>query len=420
MATRGFRSPAPRGTGIGDLLLDESQAAVLTLADGESAAVLGAPGTGKTTTLVEVLAERVHERGYATDEVLALTASRTSATRLRDRIALRLDVPTNGPLARTATSLAFQLVGERARSNAVEPPRLLTGGEQDQIIAELLAGHIEDGTGPAWPEPLVDDVRALRGFRTELRELMARCVEHGVTPARLIGLASEGGLEEWRAAADFIVEYQRVVDSYRGNFVDSAELVAEAVSVVAQAGALGRLRLILVDDLQEATVATLSLLRAFADRGVAVVAFGDPDVAATTFRGAEPSALGRLDATLGIAVERHVLTTCAPTVSCAARTHVADHRTDRHGCGGRPASRRTGPGSGRDARTGDRADRSVLCSRRGGAPRTKASRAPPVRRSALERDGRRGAFGSPGSRTGTSARRRRSPHAHLRRRSRVA
>ena len=81
-------------------------------------------------------------------------ASRTAATRLRDRIALRIEVPTNGPLARTATSLAFQLVGERARSPGEEPPRLLTGGEQDQIIAELLDGHLEDGTGPHWPEPL--------------------------------------------------------------------------------------------------------------------------------------------------------------------------------------------------------------------------------------------------------------------------
>ena len=173
MTIRGF---LPRPTAAGDpidLVLDDSQQRVLTLSDGQSAAVLGAPGTGKTTTLVEVLAQRVLGRGYATDEVLALSASRSSATRLRDRIALRIGVPTVGPLARTATSLAFQIVGERARATATEPPRLLTGGEQDQIIVELLAGHIEDGTGPVWPDPLGEEVRALRGFRTELRELMA-------------------------------------------------------------------------------------------------------------------------------------------------------------------------------------------------------------------------------------------------------
>lgn len=300
---------AERGAIAGAPALDGAQAEVLTVADGASAAVLGAPGTGKTTTLVEAVAERVLGRGYETHEVLALSASRAAATALRDRIALRLDVPTNGPLARTATSLAFQLVGEHARRTGAEPPRLLTGGEQDQIIAELLNGHIEDGTGPNWPEPLVEEVRALRGFRTELRELMARCAERGVTPSRLSELGAITGRDEWRAAARFIAEYQLVVDSYRGGFVDSAELIASAVTVVREGSSLDSLRAVFVDDLQEATVATLALLRALAERGVAVIAFGDPDVASTTFRGAETTALGQLESRLGVPVTRFVLTT---------------------------------------------------------------------------------------------------------------
>jgi superfamily I DNA/RNA helicase/RecB family exonuclease len=309
MITRGFRMRAERGPATAGTLLDAAQSEVLALPDGASAAVLGAPGTGKTTTLVEALAERVLGRGYTTAEVLALSASRTSATALRDRIALRLGVPTNGPLARTATSLAFQLVGERARRDGLEPPRLLTGGEQDRIIAELLAGHIEDGAGPVWPEPLVEEVRGLRGFRTELRELMARCAERGVTPSRLSELGAITGHDEWRAAARFIAEYQLVVDSYRGGFVDSAELIASAVGVVRDGSSLDGVRAVFVDDMHEATVATLALLRALAERGVAIIAFGDPDVASTTFRGAEATALGQLQSRLGVPVTRFVLTT---------------------------------------------------------------------------------------------------------------
>ncbi|WP_223695196.1 ATP-dependent helicase [Leifsonia poae] len=309
MTIRGFRARLPVAGEQGDLELDPSQRDVLDLPEGVSAAVLGAPGTGKTATLVETLAERVLGRGYATSEVLALTASRASATRLRDRLAVRVGVPTNGPLARTATSLAFQIVGEHARSTDTEPPRLLTGGEQDTIIAQLLAGNIEDGSGPAWPEPLGEEVRMLRGFRTELRELMARAVEHRVTPKRLAELGALTGHAEWEAAASFMRGYRDVVDSYRGSSVDAAELVDAAVAIVARGGALERLRLLLVDDLQEATVATVALLRAFADRGVAVVAFGDPDVASTSFRGADASALGQLSARLGVPVTRFVLTT---------------------------------------------------------------------------------------------------------------
>ncbi|GAA4150863.1 ATP-dependent helicase [Leifsonia shinshuensis] len=309
MSTRGFRPRADAAAGGPVLELDDDQRAVLALSDGASAAVLGAPGTGKTSVLVEAIAERVHERGYAASEVLALSASRTAATALRDRIALRLGVPTPGPLARTATSLAFQLAGEQARRNGWEPPRLLTGGEQDQIIAELLAGHLEDGGGPVWPPSLGPEVRILRGFRTELRELIGRCAERGVSPARLAELGAITGRDEWRAAGRFIAEYQSVLDSFRGGYVDSAELIASAVPVVAEGSSLDGLRALFVDDLQEATVATIALLRAVAARGIAVVAFGDPDVASTTFRGAEVAALGQLGARLGVPVTRFVLGT---------------------------------------------------------------------------------------------------------------
>ncbi|WP_434317098.1 UvrD-helicase domain-containing protein [Leifsonia sp. P73] len=237
MSTRGFRPRVDDAAGGLAVALDDAQRAVLSLPDGASAAVLGAPGTGKTTALVEAIAERVHERGYAASEVLALSASRTAATALRDRISLRLGVPTPGPLARTATSLAFQLSGEQARRNGWEPPRLLTGGEQDQIIAELLTGHLEDGTGPVWPPSLGPEVRILRGFRTELRELIGRCAERGVSPSRLAELGAITGRDEWRAAGRFIAEYQNVLDSFRGGYVDSAELIASAVPVVAEGAA---------------------------------------------------------------------------------------------------------------------------------------------------------------------------------------
>ncbi|MDQ1574909.1 MAG: hypothetical protein QOH55_59, partial [Microbacteriaceae bacterium] len=309
MTIQGFSARAAAVTAPAVSALDASQRAVLALADDASAAVIGAPGAGKTTTLVEFVADRVSGRGFSPDEILVLTPTRTSATRLRDRLAVRLGVPTNGPLARTATSLAFQIVGDRARMAGLEVPRLLTGGEQDQIIAELLAGHEEDGGGPDWPDPLVEEVRGLRGFRTELRELMARCVEHGVAPSQLATLGREQELPEWVAAAQFIAEYQRVVDSYRGNFVDSAELLADATLVVRAGEALASTRLLVVDDLQEATVATIALLRAVAARGIPIVAFGDPDVATTTFRGAEAEALGQLGARLGVPVQTLVLST---------------------------------------------------------------------------------------------------------------
>ena len=283
------------------LRLDPGQRAVVDLPDGVSAAVLGAPGSGKTTTIIELVADRVDARGWSPDALLVLASSRAAATRLRDRLAVRIGVPSNGPLARTVSSFAFELVGAAARAAGTEAPRLVTAAEQDADIAAILEGHLEGG-GPAWPEMLDASVRRLRGFRTELRELMARATEYDVSPSRLRELGRTTGRAAWVAAADFIQEYLDIVASSRTHQLDPAELARFAVVAVRDGrpdDRVSRLRLVVVDDLQEATESTLALLRALSARGVTVIAFGDPDVAANAFRGGEPDALGRLSSVLG-------------------------------------------------------------------------------------------------------------------------
>ncbi|WP_022894512.1 UrvD/REP family ATP-dependent DNA helicase [Agromyces subbeticus] len=282
-----------------------SAAPLALLADGEHAAVFGAPGSGKTSFAIELVADRVERLGYDTDEVLVLSATRVAATSLRDRLGVRLGVTTRGPLARTANSIAFQLV--RAFTGA--PVTLLTGAEHDQIIGELLEGGIRDGFGPEWPAPLTPEVRVLRGFRSELRDLLMRAVEHGVDAVALAALGERAGRAEWVAAAAFLDEYDEVKAQLRPSQYDSSELGAFAAAIVrrsisdaaaeAALGQLARVRLIVVDDAQEATETTAALLGAFAARGVAVVALGDPDVASNGFRGGRAELLGSLGSVLG-------------------------------------------------------------------------------------------------------------------------
>jgi len=290
-------------------ILDSAQQAVLDLADGISGAIIGAPGSGKTTTLIELIANRVLCRGYSPNEVMVLLPTRAGATTLRDQIALRLAVPTNGPVARSANSVAFQIVRSFTAQTGGVPPTLLTGGEQDQIISELLQGQQNDGLPGAsqWPLTLGPDVRGLRGFRTELRDLMMRAVEYGVTPEHLESLGQER--PEWVAAAAFIRGYEEAKDQARPGQYDSTELARYAAAIVANAsagpagaatlGSLSGLRLIVLDDAQEVTQATLTLLAQFHARGVAVMAFGDPDISTGSFHGAHPDALGRMGFYLG-------------------------------------------------------------------------------------------------------------------------
>lgn len=278
---------------------DASQAHVLALSPDQSAVVLGAPGTGKTTLLFELVAARV-AAGTNPDNIVVLSPNRVAAGRLRNSLGLRLGIATNGALARTPGSLAFALAQEQAFATGQAAPRMLTGSEQDSIIAELLLGHIEDGTGPQWPDPLVPEVRQRRAFRSELRDLFARSTEMGWTPHDLRSQGVTREHPEWVAASEFWTEYREVIAGFRTESFDSAEILAIGAHALANPAVMGNVELVLVDDAQELTFGAVRMLQAFARRGVPVIVFGDPDITSTTFRGAVPNFLGRFAGELGI------------------------------------------------------------------------------------------------------------------------
>ncbi|WP_329608156.1 UvrD-helicase domain-containing protein [Microbacterium sp. KUDC0406] len=220
-------SPADSVEGMTE---DAAQRAVVTADADASGVIVGAPGTGKTTALIERVVHLL-DGGLAPEQVLALTPSRQAATGLRDRIGVRIGQATPGPLARSVGSFAFQLVRGAMVRAGDDPPALLTGADQDRIIAELLAGDLEDGTVP-WPDALGPSVRSSKGFRSELRAFLAECTELGVQPGEL----PAAGDEVWAAAGEFLDDYHRVLAQLRSAHRDAADLLAEATGILHSAG----------------------------------------------------------------------------------------------------------------------------------------------------------------------------------------
>jgi superfamily I DNA/RNA helicase/RecB family exonuclease len=272
------------------VVLDPDQARAVDCAE-PLLRVLGAPGTGKTTVAIETVARAVHQGGLRADRCLLLTSSRAAAARLREAVTARLGAVTIEPLARTHQAFGFAILRREAALEGAPSPRLITGAEQDAVLRELLEGHrLGDRPGPTWPVEL-HPALTTAGFRGELRDLLMRAVEHGLTADGLAALGVARGRPEWVAAAQLLDEYDQVTALARpGGFDPAWVLTAAADLLEDDPGAEQRLGLdlVVVDDAQELTSAAARLLRVVARTGCRIVLLGDPDSAVQSFRGADP------------------------------------------------------------------------------------------------------------------------------------
>jgi hypothetical protein len=141
------------------------------------------------------------------------------------------------------------------------------------------------------------EVRVLRGFRDELRDLLMRAVERGLGPADLVELGRRRGRPDWVSAAEVLDEYVEVTSLATPGAYEPAGIVDAAANLLTVDPALlaaerERWSLVVVDDAHEVTAATQRLLEVLVGEGGDVVLAGDPDSATQTFRGARPSFLG--------------------------------------------------------------------------------------------------------------------------------
>lgn len=298
--------------------------------------VLGGPGTGKTTLLAEVAADRIRNGGVDPDQLLVLTASRRAAADLRSMITALLtaaddvlDTPrtVREPMVRSVHSYAFSVLRLQSVLHDLPGPRLLPGPDQDAVIRELLAGDLDDGA-QGWPVTLRPAL-AVPGFAEELRDLLLRAAERGLGPEDLISLGRRHKRAEWVAAGVFAQQYEQVtllhgaadsaVAQASAPALDAAELVASALLAFETdpellAAERARVRYLLVDDAQHLDPVQYRLLRTLGGAAKEFVLAGDPDQSVFSFRGADPRLFGDIeDATVVLTAGRRM----APVVGRA-------------------------------------------------------------------------------------------------------
>jgi len=248
--------------------------------------VLAGPGTGKTTTLVEAIVDRIERRGVAPDSVLALTFSRKAAEQLRDRVTARIGRTMSTTLSSTFHSFAYGLIRAHGPKGLYdEPLRLLSAPEQDVVLQRLLTHEAES---IRWPAAL-DRAVGTRGFAREVQAVLGRAREKGLEPSDLVALGRAEGQPSWTAAGLFMEQYLDILDSESA--IDYPELVHRAVALAETPEVLARLRRqyswVFVDEYQDTDPSQVRLLQALAGDGRNLVVVGDPDQSIYAFRGAE-------------------------------------------------------------------------------------------------------------------------------------
>lgn len=300
--------------------------------------LIGGPGTGKSSLLVEAAAAHI-AAGVDPESVLLLTGSGRLATATRSALTAALltarsDEPCRTvirePLVRSVHSYAFAVLRLAAARAGDPPPRLVTGAEQDGTIRELLAGDLADGVDSAsrWPRHL-SPALTTAGFATELRDLLARCAERGVDPLQLQRIGRLSGRPEWVAAGRFAQQYEQVMllraavgttaPQATVPALGAAELVGAALEAFATdadllAAERARIRLLLVDDAQHLDPQAALLVRVLAAGADLTLLAGDPNQAVYGFRGADPALLDGSESPAVTLTRSH---RCAPAVAHA-------------------------------------------------------------------------------------------------------
>ncbi|MEY4438221.1 MAG: hypothetical protein RL249_633, partial [Actinomycetota bacterium] len=313
------------------LVRSEAEGFSLSLSDQQKAAVAhrgspliltGATGTGKTTVLIEAALSRI-AAGQSPDSILLLTYGRERASEMRDAIVTRSQKTAFEPLARTFHSLAYSILKMRTGDNSREIV-LLSGAEQETFIAQLLEGDIQDGyrqwhddlkkTSDSLGEPL-----QTQGFVRELRDLIMRANERGITPDQLAARGKQLGEKYWEGAAQFWKRYlgamtlQEVLAGDAKARIDPSEIINSAINYLRANPTLlselrGRFTTIIVDEFQESDPAQRTLLSLLAGSDLVIVA--DSASAVGRFRGADPEGIAAvIDSYLSAGATQIELTT---------------------------------------------------------------------------------------------------------------
>lgn len=301
--------------------LAEWKAALERLTSGESALVDAVPGAGKTTLAkklaLEALATSVEGEQFWAPTVI-LTPDRRRASHLDLEISRSsggstgrlLEGPGSHRLVRSVNSYAHLAVGlwRTERDDPLGPFAFTSGAKEDAWLTGFLARVRRE-----WEDIYAGAVMESPLFRMELRNVIARSGEVGLSAEDLLWLGEQIERPLWRLAAQAYGEYAGLGNqpfATDAKTVDAARLPRIAAHLIEHWDSLRQAegvhpdapvpRLLIVDDVQDMPPSAIPLIRAAAERAEQVVLLSSPTSATAQFRGGRPDLGNEIAALLNL------------------------------------------------------------------------------------------------------------------------
>ena len=240
--------------------------------------VTGPPGSGKTTLLRERFA-RLVEAGVPPERVSLLTLNRRAAREGREWLLSRLQRSVPDLHVYTAHGFAFRLMGRRFRDLGYDhPPQVLSAPEQYAVVRRMLREEPPRG----WPR--FAELLTVRGFARQVADFCLRAQERLLDPENLDALVERSGRREYLEIAAF---YRRYLGTLAvAGQCDFGGLLLQAVRLLERGiGEEDRFQHVLVDDYQDATLATEGIVRELGGSADSMVVAADPYGHVFSYRG---------------------------------------------------------------------------------------------------------------------------------------
>ena len=289
--------------------------------------VAGPPRSGKTRLATQALLAGMERFG---DGASMAVSGRTAADQVSRQVILERGRSDRTRPVGTLQALAFRLLTRsRLAQGGHDPllPRLLNGAEEDALLRQVMAVHLEHvqagddcavcrlleryfRNGAGWSSVLVGDgqgrvVGVADRFIAQLRDMFARMTELGLDRGdrdQLLDALAVQPMDpdrrdrlglQWRLAFALEDEYrQSITESYPDEFrLDPSMLMVEASRSLGGLADDDLPDLLVVDDWQDITLAGMGLLQGLNQAGCRLLLVGNPDQSVQSFRGSYPEFL---------------------------------------------------------------------------------------------------------------------------------